>query len=68
MTESGGFEGLDVDKVLRFVQMMEHPGGGFLAGLWDDVADVEYAFYGLGSAALLSLASAGNERSSGATA
>jgi geranylgeranyl transferase type-2 subunit beta len=68
LTESGGFEGLDVEKVLRFVKMMEHPGGGFLAGLWDDAADVEYAFYGLGSSALLSLASAGNERSSGATA
>ncbi len=67
LTESGGLDGLDVDKVRRFVQMMEHPDGGCLAGIWDDAADVEYAFYGLGSSALLSLASAGNERSNGAT-
>ena len=67
LTESGGLDGLDVDKVRRFVEMMRHPDGGFLAGLWDDQADVEYAFYGLGSLALLS-AAGGDERSSGATA
>ena len=29
------------------------PGGGFRAALWDEVRDVEYTFYGLGSLALL---------------
>ena len=67
LTESGGLDGLEVDKVRRFVAMMEHPSGGFLAGLWDDQADVEYAFYGLGSLALVSTAG-GDDRSSGATA
>ncbi len=30
------------------------PAGGFRGGLWDDRADVEYTFYGLGCLAILS--------------
>jgi geranylgeranyl transferase type-2 subunit beta len=70
LRETGGFDGLDIEKVGRFVTMMRHPGGGYLAGIWDDVADVEYTFYGVGSSALLSSSaggSTGSERSSGAT-
>ena len=44
---------LDVDAVREFVQSQEQPAGGFRAGLWDDRADVEYTFYGLGVLALL---------------
>lgn len=32
---------------------LELPGGGFRAAAWDDKADVEYTFYGLGTLALL---------------
>lgn len=31
------------------------PGGGFRGGLWDERADVEYTFYGLGTLALAAL-------------
>ena len=44
---------LDVAKALRYVQSLERPEGGFLAGLWDESVDVEYTFYGLASLALL---------------
>ncbi len=45
---------IDRRAALGYVQSLEQPGGGFRAGLWDDRADVEYTFYGLGSLALLS--------------
>jgi geranylgeranyl transferase type-2 subunit beta len=44
---------LDVGATLQFAQSLDHPAGGFLAALWDDVRDVEYTFYGLGALALL---------------
>jgi geranylgeranyl transferase type-2 subunit beta len=45
---------LDREGVRRYVQSLELPGGGFRAGLWDNRADVEYTFYGLGSLVILS--------------
>ena len=33
----------------RFLEELEMADGGFRGGLWDDRADVEYTFYGLGS-------------------
>jgi geranylgeranyl transferase type-2 subunit beta len=47
-------ERLDRKKTERYVLSLERPEGGFLAGLWDEQADVEYTFYGLGSLALIS--------------
>ncbi|MFW6168934.1 MAG: prenyltransferase/squalene oxidase repeat-containing protein [Planctomycetota bacterium] len=44
---------IDTAAALRFVRSLEHPTGGFRAASWDDVCDVEYTFYGLGSLALL---------------
>lgn len=35
--------------VQDFVKAVELPAGGFRAGTWDDRADVEYTFYGLGT-------------------
>jgi geranylgeranyl transferase type-2 subunit beta len=32
---------------------LEFPTGGFRGAAWDDQADVEYSFYGLGCLALL---------------
>ena len=47
----------DVDGVAarRFAQAVEEPTGGFRAAGWDDDADVEYSFYGLGVLALTTL-------------
>jgi len=51
--EMDALKQLDAAKALRYVQSLERPEGGFLAGLWDENVDVEYTFYGLGSLALL---------------
>ncbi len=44
---------LDLNSLRSYVQALELPSGGFRAGLWDNRADVEYTFYGLGVSALL---------------
>ncbi len=44
---------LDLNLVRRFVEALAMPAGGFRAGLWDERADVEYTFYGLGALALV---------------
>ena len=44
---------LDADRARRFVESIADAGGGFRAAEWDDQADVEYTFYGLGALALL---------------
>jgi geranylgeranyl transferase type-2 subunit beta len=53
MDQLGGQDRLDRDELCRFVMDLEDPRGGFRAGLWDEVVDVEYTFYGLGTMALL---------------
>jgi geranylgeranyl transferase type-2 subunit beta len=45
-------DGLDSNRCLAFARSCEMPAGGFRGGLWDDRADVEYTFYGLGCLAL----------------
>jgi geranylgeranyl transferase type-2 subunit beta len=45
---------LDLNSVRSYVQALEMNSGGFRAGLWDNRADVEYTFYGLGVMSLLS--------------
>lgn len=44
---------IDTTAVRRYVETLSLDGGGFRAGGWDDGADVEYAFYGLATLALL---------------
>lgn len=45
---------LDPDRVHDFYERaLEFPTGGFRAATWDEAADVEYTFYGLGGLALL---------------
>jgi geranylgeranyl transferase type-2 subunit beta len=44
---------IDAAAVRRFAGSLEHPHGGFRAGVFDDTVDVEYTFYGLGTLALL---------------
>ena len=45
---------LDLDKVRLYAEAcLEFPTGGFRGASWDEQADVEYTFYGLGLLALL---------------
>jgi geranylgeranyl transferase type-2 subunit beta len=53
MDQLGGLERLSRDGIRKFALELEAPNGGFRAGLWDNVADVEYTFYGLGTVALV---------------
>jgi geranylgeranyl transferase type-2 subunit beta len=39
--------------VRGLIEELEFPTGGFRAATWDEAADVEYTFYGLGVLALL---------------
>jgi geranylgeranyl transferase type-2 subunit beta len=39
---------LDPDAMRHFAEALTQPDGGFRGGLWDERADVEYTFYGLG--------------------
>ncbi len=53
LLDLGGLDAIDVGDVRRFVQSLECDTGGFMAHSLDEVADVEYTFYGLGTLALL---------------
>ncbi len=44
---------VDTAAARRYVESLALPGGGFRGGAWDDRADFEYTFYGLGVLALL---------------
>ena len=47
-------ETLDVAAITAFItQQLEFPTGGFRGASWDEQADVEYTFYGLGVRGLL---------------
>jgi geranylgeranyl transferase type-2 subunit beta len=46
-------ERIDARQVRRYAESLQHERGGFLGGLWDEAADVEYTFYGLATLALL---------------
>jgi geranylgeranyl transferase type-2 subunit beta len=49
----GALDRLDRDSTRNFAEEQEQPDGGFRGGVWDERADVEYTFYGLGCLALL---------------
>jgi geranylgeranyl transferase type-2 subunit beta len=53
MDQLGGLDRLHLDQIRGFTVGLEIPSGGFRAGLWDNIADVEYTFYGLGILALV---------------
>lgn len=53
MDQLGGMNRLNLEEIHGFTMEQEVSTGGFRAGLWDNVADVEYTFYGLGTIALL---------------
>ena len=49
-----GFEKrIDSENCLRYVNQLERGEGGFRGAAWDEHADPEYTFYGLGALALI---------------
>jgi len=54
LAEVGAPGRIDAAALLSYARSLEGPDGGFRGGVWDDGADVEYTFYGLGLVALLS--------------
>ena len=52
LAELGEAGRIDRAKVRAYAESCEHGPGGFRGGLWDEVPDVEYTFYGLGTLAL----------------
>src|SRR6185436_5415219 len=54
LEDLGGAAEIDLAAVRRFTEGLEVEGGGFRGAEWDTAHDVEYAFYGLGTLALLS--------------
>lgn len=53
---------LNPSQVEAFVNSLEFPDGGFRGATWDEAADVEYTFYGLG---ILGLLKSGSSRAAG---
>jgi geranylgeranyl transferase type-2 subunit beta len=50
-----GLDGLlHTEQAKAFIDGLEMPAGGFRGATWDECADVEYSFYGLGVLGLLS--------------
>jgi geranylgeranyl transferase type-2 subunit beta len=52
----GALEMIDDAAALRYARSLQQPGGGFFGAAWDEQADVEYTFYGIGTCALLAAA------------
>jgi geranylgeranyl transferase type-2 subunit beta len=53
LTQLDAGDRLDAHAVRSYAEALEASGGGFRGGLWDNAADVEYTFYGLGVLGLL---------------
>lgn len=52
LDQIGAADRLDWPAIRDYAESCERPIGGFRGGLWDEDADVEYTFYGLGTLAL----------------
>jgi geranylgeranyl transferase type-2 subunit beta len=52
LEQLGALDRIDSAGVLSYAYSLEAREGGFRGGVWDDRADVEYTFYGLGTLAL----------------
>jgi geranylgeranyl transferase type-2 subunit beta len=55
LDQLGALARVDPAALRSYAQSLELPDGGFRAGLWDEQADVEYTFYGLGVVGLAML-------------
>jgi geranylgeranyl transferase type-2 subunit beta len=54
LDQLGALSRIDPEAARAYAESLQMPSGGFRGGLWDERADVEYTFYGLGTLALLS--------------
>ncbi len=52
LTDLGAATEVDAVAIRGYANQLEQPEGGFLGAAWDNTADVEYTFYGLGTLAL----------------
>ncbi len=52
LAEVGALADCDLNGAHRFALAMRTESGGFFAAAWDDTADVEYTFYGMGCLAV----------------
>jgi len=55
LDQLGAADRLEWFAIRQYAEGCELADGGFRGGLWDDTADVEYTFYGLGTLALAEL-------------
>ena len=55
LDQLGESQRVNWEKQQEYAESCELPSGGFKGGLWDETADVEYTFYGLGTLALAQL-------------
>jgi len=53
LQDLNGDSEIDKQRLMRYASSLEQTSGGFLGAAWDEVCDVEYTFYGLGTIALL---------------
>ena len=53
LRDLGTWEQVDLPAAKRFVESLQQDSGGYLAAAWDEVADVEYSFYGTALRGLL---------------
>jgi geranylgeranyl transferase type-2 subunit beta len=53
LSQLDGLRSVDTEAVRQYAHGVELPAGGFRGGLWDERADAEYTFYGLGVLGLL---------------
>jgi geranylgeranyl transferase type-2 subunit beta len=53
LAELSALDRLDAADLRHYAEAAEQPHGGFRGGLWDEGADVEYTFYGLGVLGLM---------------
>jgi geranylgeranyl transferase type-2 subunit beta len=49
----GGWDEVNIEATQKFVDSLQQTSGGFIAAAWDEVADVEYSFYGTALRGLL---------------
>lgn len=54
LCDLGAFDAIDVTAAARYADSLQLERGGFRGAAWDEAADVEYTFYGLGALALCS--------------
>jgi len=53
LAQFGALDRINARQAHQYAASLQCVGGGFLGGIWDEAADVEYTFYGLATMALL---------------